>query len=250
MLEFVTRYWDAYLIGLGVGVAISASSMAISLVIGTFTALGRLSGSPVIRAAAGTYVAVFRALPPLLVLFLVYFGIPVWAQEIQIAFVIELFEPLNNRIIAATVAIALTSGAYSTEIIRSGIESVPEEQVEAAKSIGMSGRLTFTRVIAPQAFHVAAPSLGNEYVYLLKGTSLASVIGVVELMRTAQLAAGTTFEHLLAYAMAGAYYVTLVALLQFALGKLEQRSAMHQGGAGSTLVQGHLDRRAEPVRGH
>src|SRR5438132_11258052 len=125
--------------------------MGMSIVTGTITALGRRGSSTTIRTVAGAYVAVFRALPPLLMLYFVYFGLPVWAQHTGMPFVADLFEPLNNRIIAAIVSIALTSGAYSTEIIRAGIEAIPEEQVEAAKSIGMSVRLTFVRVVAPQA---------------------------------------------------------------------------------------------------
>lgn len=240
-MDFIARYWVDYLVGLGVGVAISAVSMAMSIIIGTFTALGRRGSSAAVRLAAGAYVALFRAVPPLLMLYFVYFGLPVWAQQTEIPFVADLFEPLNNRIVAAMVAIALTSGAYSTEIIRAGIEAVSEEQVEAAKSIGMSGRMTFVRVVAPQAFRVAFPPLGNEYVYLLKGTSLVSVIGVVELMRTAQLAAGTTFQHLLAYSMAGAYYIAFVAFLQFTLGLLEKRFPGRQRGtrtAGKPLARG------------
>jgi His/Glu/Gln/Arg/opine family amino acid ABC transporter permease subunit len=228
MLNFIARYWDGYLIGLAVGVAISAASMAMSIVIGTITALGRTGSSTSGRIVAGAYVGAFRAVPPLVTLYFVYFGLPVWAQDAGIPLLADLFAPLNNRILAAIVATTLTSGAYSAEIIRGGIAAIPEEQVEAAKSIGMSVRQTFIRVIAPQAFRVAFPSLGNEYIYLLKGTSLASVIGVVELMRTAQLAAGATFLHLLAYSMAAIYYIAFVAFLQFALGRMEKRFPGHQ----------------------
>jgi ABC-type amino acid transport system permease subunit len=119
------------------------------------------------------------------------------------------------------VAFALTSGAFTTEIIRSGIKSVSGDQIEAARSIGMSSSMIFRRVIAPQAFRIAFPPLGSEFIYVLKGTSLASVIGVVELMRTAQLAAGATFQSLTAYGMAGLYYLLFVILLQLSIARGE-----------------------------
>lgn len=223
MIEFLARYWDSYLLGLVLAVGISLGSMCISVVIGTIGALGRRSSVPVLRAIASSYVATFRALPPLLTLYLVYFGLPTWAANADLPILSALIEPLNNRILAAVIAFALTSGAYSTEIIRSGLASVAEEHVEAAKSIGMSYAQAFRRVIAPQAFRIAFPPLGSEYIYVLKGTSLASVIGVVELLRTAQLAAGATYQNLLAYSMAGAYYIAFVVVLQLTLGYAEQK---------------------------
>lgn len=173
--------------------------------------------------ATGGYVAVFRALPPLLTLYFVFFGLPIWAAYAEIPLLSTFLESFNNRVAAAIVAFALTSSAFSTEIIRSGIESVPREQWDAAKSIGMPYGLALRRVIAPQAFRIAFPPLGSEYIYVLKGTSLASIIGVVELMRNAQIAAGATFQNLFAYSMAGAYYVGFVVVLQILLGHLEQR---------------------------
>jgi ABC-type amino acid transport system permease subunit len=143
----------------------------------------------------------------------------------------------NNRILAAIIAFAITSSAFTTEIIRSAIEAVPAQQLEAARSIGMPYGMAFRRIVAPQAFRIALPPLGNEFIYVLKGTSLAAVIGVVELMRTAQIAAGATFENLLAYAMAGAYYVAFVVLLQTLFAAVEKRlsgasgaMATHQSG--------------------
>lgn len=223
MLEFIGRYWDSYLIGLGLAVGISFSSMSISIVIGTVAALGRRSRFAILRAVASGYVAMFRALPPLLTLYFIYFGLPIWAANANLPILSQLIEPLNNRIFAAVIAFALTSGAYSAEIIRSGLESVSDEQLEAAQSIGMSYRLAFRRVIAPQAFLVAFPPLGSEYIYVMKGTSLASVIGVVELMRTAQIAASLSFEYLVAYSMAGIYYIVFVITLQTVLDHLERR---------------------------
>lgn len=223
MIEFIGRYWHSYLVGLGVALYISVAAMAVSIVIGTLGALGRRSGSGYVRALASGYVAVFRAVPPLLALYIVYFGLPALASDLGTPFLSGLLMPLNNRIVAAVIAFCLVSGAYSTEIIRAGIASVPDEQWEAARSIGMSHALAFRRVVAPQAARIAFPPLGNEYISVLKGTSLASVIGVVELMRSAQLAAGATFQNLLAYSLAGVYYIAFVIVLQTVFNRLERR---------------------------
>lgn len=223
MLEFFAEHWYSYLIGLGLAFGISVISMAISIALGTLGALGRRSKSALTRTVAGAYAAVFRGFPPLLTLYLVYFGLPTWAANVDIPALSAFFEPLGNRVFAAVVAFTITSGAYSTEIIRAGIESVPEEQFETAQSIGMTYVLTFRRVIAPQAFRIAFPPLGNEYIAVLKATSLASVIGVVELMRTAQITASLSFEYLTAYCMAGIYYVAFVIVLQAVLHHCERK---------------------------
>jgi His/Glu/Gln/Arg/opine family amino acid ABC transporter permease subunit len=232
MLEFISRYWDAYLIGLVLSIAISIGSVAISISLGLLLALGRQSRWGFIRGVAGIYVAVFRALPPLLTLYFVFFALPTWAAHAQIPVLSTILDSLNNRVLAAVVAFAITSAAFATEIIRSAIQSVPAQQLEAARSIGMPYGMAFRRIIAPQAFRIAFPPLGNEYIYVLKGTSLAAVIGVVELMRTAQIAAGATFQNLTAYAMAGAYYVAFVILLQTVLARIERRLP----GSGSRIL--------------
>jgi His/Glu/Gln/Arg/opine family amino acid ABC transporter permease subunit len=223
VIDFISQYWHSYLIGLLVATYVSIAAMAISVVIGTLGALGRRSQNRILRFLADAYVAVFRAVPPLLALYIVYFGLPSWAAQVGLPGVAEFFAPLDNRIISAIIALALVSAAYSAEIIRAGLASVPPEQLEAARSIGMSYRLAFRRVIAPQAARIAFPPLGNEYIGVLKSTSLASVIGVVELMRAAQVAAGATFENLLAYSFAGVYYIIFVIALQTILNRVEDR---------------------------
>ena len=222
MIRFIAEQWNAYLAGFGTAIFISAISMVGSVTIGTLGAIGRLSERRSLRAIASAYIAIFRGLPPLLTLYLVYFGLPTWAASAGIDLLTQLLEPLSNRIFAAVFAFTLVSGAYSTEIMRAAIQSVHEEQTQAAKSIGMSYSLAFRRVIAPQAFRIAFPPLSNEYIALLKATSLASVIGVTELMRTAQMAANLTFQPMLAYSMAGIYYALFVIGLQLALRRTDR----------------------------
>jgi His/Glu/Gln/Arg/opine family amino acid ABC transporter permease subunit len=214
VIAFATAYFPLYLEGTLVGLFLTTVAMAGSFVIGLAVALGRLSRRRLLRHLSGTYVAFFRGIPPLVLLYIVYFGLPSFAQELGNPALIALLAPLDNRLLAATVAFAINSGAYSAEIIRAGIVAIHADQLEAARSIGMSYAVAMRRIILPQALRVAFPPLGNEFITVLKGTSLASVIGVTELMRSAQLAASTTFENMWAYSFAAIFYVCVVILLQ------------------------------------
>jgi len=197
-----------------------------SVALGLVTALGRVSGNRVAQALGSAYVALFRGIPPLVLLYVIYFGVPSWASSLGIRVVADFLAPLNNRIIATVIALAINSGAYSTEIIRASIGSIPVEQMEAARSLGMSSWLAMRRIIIPQSARVAFAPLGNEFITVLKGTSLASVIGVTELMRDAQLAAASTFQNLMAYTLAGVFYVAMVIVLQYFVSLIERRFAV------------------------
>jgi His/Glu/Gln/Arg/opine family amino acid ABC transporter permease subunit len=236
MLEFAREYFWLYCTGTAIGIGLTALSMVGSIFLGLWVALARLSGNRALRAFGSVYVAFFRGIPPLVLLYIVYFGLPTLAQDFNNAFLIALLAPLDNRLFAATVAFAVNSAAYSAEIIRAAILSVPPSQLEAARSFGMSHALSMRRIVLPQALRVAFPPLGNEFITVLKGTSLASVIGVTELMRTAQMAASATFHNLTAYTFAGVFYVVLVILLQFGLTTLENRFTPKRPKAGKSAA--------------
>lgn len=223
MAEFIAAYTPMYLTGALVGLILTLLAFAGSVAIGLLGALGRISSHPLARTVSGAYVALFRGIPPLVLLYVVYFGLPAWAHQADLPLLEALLAPLDNRLIAATVAFATNSGAYSTEIIRASIQSIHVEQMEAGRSLGMSYALCLRRIILPQAMRVAFPPLGNELIIVLKGTSLASVIGVTELMRSAQIAASATFQNLLAYSYAAVFYVVFVILLQSAIRLVERR---------------------------
>jgi len=219
----VSSYLPMYLAGSLIGIWITLISMMMSIGIGLLGALGRLSKGGLVRSVVAAYVAVFRGIPPLVLLYVVYFGLPTWAQDLGIRPLADFLAPLNNRIFAAVIAFGINSGAYSTEYIRAAIQSIHVEQMEAAQSLGMSYWLAMRRIILPQAARVAFPPLGNEFITVLKGTSLASVIGVTELMRDAQLAAAATFQNLAAYSLAAIFYVVMVVILQSIVSFVERR---------------------------
>ncbi|MGI6853206.1 amino acid ABC transporter permease [Mesorhizobium sp. 1B3] len=222
MIDFAIAYLPLYLKGALVGLALTAAAMTGALIIGVAVAMGRLSQIPLLRYLTISYVAVFRAVPPLVLLYIVYFGLPAWAMATNSDVLIAIFSPLDNRLLAATLAFSVNAGAYVAEIVRASILSIPEEQMEAARSIGMTYPKAMRRIILPQAFRTAFPTLCNEFIIILKGTSLASVIGVTELMRNAQMVASATFRNLEAYVLAALLYVVLVILLQLASARIER----------------------------
>ncbi len=223
MVEFAKDYAAAYAVGALIGIGIAVAGMVVSMAAGFVAAIGRISTNSIPNALASAYVAVFRGIPPLLTLYIFYFGLPSWGRQVGIPAVAVFLAPLNNRVVTAMIALGINSGAYSAEIIRSAIQSIHGEQMEAARSLGMPYWLAMRRIILPQAARVAFPPLGNEFITLLKGTSLASVIGVAELMRKAQEVASATFKNLLAYSMAGIIYIGLVIVLQVGVSILERR---------------------------
>ena len=242
---FLWQYLPQYVAGLGVGLLIAVIATALSLVIGFFAALARRSSHVVLRGLASAYVAVFRGVPPLVLMYVIYFGLPAWALSTGGPFFTGVFEPLNNPVISASIALGINSGAYSAEIIRASLSAIGEDQHEAARSIGMSRQQAMRRVVLPQALRVAFPTLGNEFVITLKGTSLASVIGAVELMRVSQIIAANTLENLTAYAIAGIYYVAVVILIQLALGAIDRRTP---GSANGPATKRPRASRRLPIR--
>lgn len=172
--------------GVCMTILLSVVSMVLGVLIGTATAIGRTSANPVISTTAAFYTWLFRGAPILLQLLIWYnlalifpvLGIPgLWYTP-----TVEIMTPFA----AALIAFSLHEGAYTSEVIRSGLLSVDVGQHEAAKSIGMGYGLTFRRIVLPQALRIVIPPLGNEFIGLLKMSALASVVGFLELTGTAQ----------------------------------------------------------------
>ncbi|RWI88955.1 MAG: amino acid ABC transporter permease [Mesorhizobium sp.] len=172
--------------GVAMTILLSVISMVLGVLIGTATAIGRTSQNPVISMAAAFYTWLFRGAPILLQLLIWYnlalifpvIGIPGLWQAPTVT--------VMTPFVAALIAFSLHEGAYTSEVIRSGLLSIDAGQHEAAKSIGMGYALTFRRIVLPQALRVVIPPLGNEFIGLLKMSALASVVGFLELTGTAQ----------------------------------------------------------------
>jgi len=191
-------------------------SFAFGLVVGLATALARLFGSRPLRSIARFYVWVFRGTPLLVQLFLIFYGLP------SVGIVLDAF-------VAALIGFTLNVGAYTSEILRAVISSVPKGQWEAAYSIGMTWSQSMRRTILPQAARVAVPPLSNTFISLVKDTSLAAAITVPELFQAAQRIVATTYEPLILYVEAALIYLLLSSVLSALQVRVEERFGRYGG---------------------
>ncbi len=198
-MEVVKQTFHILLIGAGVTLQITVISVAIGCVLGLAVGLARLSGIRMLRLAATAYVDFFRGTPLLVQIFIVYYGLPYLFKEIQ-AYLMANFDMPQILttyalpvFLAAVIACSLNSAAYIAEIFRAGVQSIEKGQMEAARSLGMTSSQAMRFVILPQAVKRVIPPLGNEFIAMLKDTSLLSVIGFEELTRKGQLIVGQTY---------------------------------------------------------
>jgi polar amino acid transport system permease protein len=211
-------YWRGALLALG----LASASLGAATVLGFFLALGRFSGSRGIRAVVFFYNWIFRATPTLLQLLFIWNALPLlWA-----AFAGSWFKPF----LAAFIGLSLNEAAYMSEIIRAGLLSVDPGQELAGRALGMSRRRILRRVIIPQAFRIVIPPTGNEFITLLKLTSLASVISLQELLTASENLANVKFQYIEAYTAAVVYYLGIVSVLMVMQSWLERRFTFTSAG--------------------
>lgn len=191
-------------------IPLAVISFAVGMVIALGIGLMRMSSHPVVAGVARLYISFIRGTPLLVQLFLIFYALPQLGVKI-------------NPFLAAVIAFSLNVGGYAAEIVRSSVESLPKGQWEAASTVGMSYATTLRRVILPQAARTAVPPLSNTLISLVKDTSLAATILVVELFRRAQIAAAPSFEFLALYGMAALYYWVICLVLSFAQSRTETR---------------------------
>jgi octopine/nopaline transport system permease protein len=191
--------------------AVATCAFLIGLVFGTVGATAKLSRFRAARAIADGYTTVLRGIPDLLVIYLFYFGGSGVLMYIGRMFGHAGFIEVNAFTTGA-VAIAIVSGAYSTEVIRGAVLAVPKGEIEAAKAVGMSRILLFRRIMVPQVLRYALPGLGNVWQLALKETALISVTGLVEIMRQSSIAAGSTKKPFTFFAAAAILYLILTTL--------------------------------------
>ena len=191
-------------------------SFALGLTVGLGAALARLFGPGWLSAIVRFYVWIIRGTPLLVQLFLIFYGLP------SIGIVLDAFP-------AALIGFTLNIGAYSSEIIRAVITSVPKGQWEAAYSIGMTWSQAMRRTILPQAARVAVPPLSNTFISLVKDTSLAAAITVPEMFQAAQRIVATTYEPLILYVQAAILYLAMSSVLSALQVRLEKRLNRYGG---------------------
>jgi len=189
-------------------------SVVLGSLIGMFTALLKLSKNKLLATVAGFYTWLFRGTPMLLQLFVFYYGFPYVGIE---------FTAFQT----ALIGLSLNSGAYMAEIIRGGILSVDKGQFEACKSLGFTYFATMKRVVLPQTFKIIIPSVGNEFITMLKDTSLVSTIAMVEVMRTAQLLYASSFRPLEVFFVTACLYLLMTTIFTTVFSYYEKKLSVY-----------------------
>lgn len=210
-LGLVVNSFPLLLMGAVVTIQITVLSVLLGVLIGLFVGIARISGFRLIRWAAAVYVDFFRGTPLLVQIFLIYFAIPVITGQRMDPFM------------AAISACGINSGAYVAEIFRAGIQSIDEGQMEAGRSLGMTWGQTMRYIIVPQAFKRVIPPLGNEFIALLKDSSLVSVIGFEELTRRGQLIIAKTYGSLEIWFSVAIIYLAMTLTISQFVAYLERR---------------------------
>lgn len=201
-----------FLGGAWVTIEITALSIAFGMIIGLFVGLMKLSKSKILYGIATIYIDFFRGTPLFVQILLLYFGI-----------LPMIFD--NGPFISAIIACSLNSGAYVAEIVRAGIQAIDKGQMEAARSLGMNNRQAMTYVILPQAFKIVIPPLINEFIALLKDTSLVSMIAAAELTYRADLVFATTYEATWVWGSVAVIYFIITKTLSIIGDVVERRLA-------------------------
>jgi octopine/nopaline transport system permease protein len=193
--------------------------------IGVIGCWAKLSRYRSLRTLADVYTTLLRGVPDLLIIYLFYFGSSMVLTQAAHSLGFEHFIGLPAFVVGM-LAIAVVSGAYQIEVLRGAMGSVPSGTLEAGRALGLEGFKLLALVIAPQALRFALPGLGNVWLLVLKESALISVVGMVELMRQAQIGAGATHQPFWFYGTAGALYLLVSLSSSHLLGRLERRLAL------------------------
>ena len=203
--ELMIESFPKLLSGLNLTIQLVTISLFLGFCLAVGLALLRLSNNTFLSFFAKTYIFYFRGTPLLVQIFLIYYGIAQF-EIIRESFVWSFFK---EAYWCGILALTLNTCAYSSEIIRGGIQSVPFGQIESAKSVGMSGFLLYRRIILPIAFRQALPAYGNEMILMVKATSLVSTITLMEVTGIARLIIAKTFSPVEVFIVAGLIYLTI-----------------------------------------
>ena len=207
--------------GIPVTLELVLLGLLFGLLLGCLTAFVRMARVPLLAQAAALYVYVIRGTPLLVQIFLIYFGL----GELDFIRNSAIWPILREEFWCAIIALSINSGAYTSEVIRGGIESVEHGQIEAATAYGMSRRTRLLRVIIPQALRQFLPAYGNECISIVKASSLASTITLMDVTGIARNLASKTYTPIQTFVAAGLIYLVLNFLIAQILGKAEEKAA-------------------------
>ena len=215
-LSSMTSKIPALLQGASMTIILTLVSVIFGMILGLFLALGRLSKNVIVDKICWFYIWLFRGTPLLLQLYFIYYGIPLMNENFSLP-----------QWPAALLALSLNSAAYLAEIIRAAIQSIDKGQMEAAKALGMSYAQAMRRVIVPQSYRRLIPPVGNEFIALLKDSSLVMIIGMVDLMYTTSRIA-TNSMYPLIYIPCAILYLAMTTAFTYVFDKLEKKYSVYE----------------------
>ena len=206
--------------GVFITVSLAVATLPVGLLIGFLVALAKNSEEPTLRLAGNIYTTIFRGLPELLTLFIIFFGVQIALQKL-----VQLFQPDAtvdvNAFVSGMIALALVFSSYASEVFLSAFKAIPKGQYEGGFSIGLTGGQTMRLVVLPQLIRIALPGLSNLWLILLKDTALVSAIGLPDIIRQAYVASRVTQEAFLFFGLATLIYLVLAIISSFGIGVIE-----------------------------
>ncbi|MEM1044878.1 MAG: ABC transporter permease [Pseudomonadota bacterium] len=220
LLEFGANGWgDELAAGTWLTIQLALSTLPFGLALGFLIALAKNSGEPSLVLAANIYTTLFRGLPELLTLLIIYYGGQILLQQIVGLFTDTYVE--INGFVAGMIALGLVFSAFASEVFLSAFKGIPDGQYEGARALGLTRFQTMRMVIVPQLIRLALPGLSNLWLILLKETALVSVIALDDLLRMTNLVVGNTKEPFFFYSVACLVYLTLSIISSVGIGRID-----------------------------
>lgn len=208
--SFLSEYYKFFFDGVKFTIILAFFTVLIGFVLGLLLSIMRLSNNKILRAISAGYVEFIRGTPVLVQLYIIYYGLPNLGINLP-------------EIVAGIIALSINSSAYIAEIVRAGIQAVDKGQMEAARSLGMTNNMGMRLVVIPQAMKNILPALGNEFIVVIKESSVASIIGIHELMYNADTVRGNIFRPFEPLIVAALMYFVLTFSLSKLVGSFERR---------------------------
>ncbi|WP_210128022.1 amino acid ABC transporter permease [Staphylococcus sp. GDY8P48P] len=226
-MSFILYTVSEVLKGVPNTIIISIVAMIVGLIIGTLFAFIQTKNVPILSQIIVIYNSFFRSTPLIIQLFIMYYGIPklvIWSNaQFTLTINPDIFSPL----VIAFIVFSLHAVAYLSESIKGGLLSVDTDQIEAAQTVGLSTIRTYKEIILPQAFSYALPNIENQFIMLIKGTSLAFAVQVTEIMAVSHVIANEGYRFITVYSVAAIFYWLLAIVLELLFSKVENRSAQY-----------------------
>ena len=215
--SFLSKYGSYFIQGTQTTILISMFTLILGFVGGIFICLGRISKNKIVSFISTAYIEILRGTPLLVQLYLIYFGLPTLGIKFPD------IGSIPSEYITAVVALSINSSAYIAEILRSGIQSIDKGQMEAARSLGLDYKTSMRKVIVPQGLKNSLPSLANEFIVLIKESSIVSLIGIRDIMYSADTVRGITYLPFHSLILAAIIYFVLTFTLSKLVGVWEKK---------------------------